>query len=84
MLKKLNSTVSNVFQQNRFMSYSYHTYQTSNNLSIITPLIKLQISKNSIFDHGIKTWNNLSPEIKSITNKSKFKKIVRKNLINET
>ena len=78
MFQKLNSTVPNVFQHNRFLSYSYHTYETRNNLSIITPLFKLQISRKSIFDHGIKIWNNLSPEIKSITNKSKFRKIVRK------
>ena len=84
MFQKLNSTVPNVFQQNRFLSYSYHTYETRNNLSIRTPLFKLQFSKRSIFDHGIKIWNNLSPEVKSITNKSIFKKIIRKKLINET
>ena len=33
---------------------------------------------------GIKIWNNLSPEIKSITNKIKFMKIIRKKLISET
>ena len=32
MFKKLNSTVPNVFQQNRFLYYSYHTYETRNNL----------------------------------------------------
>ena len=84
MLKKINSTVPNVFQQNRLMSYSYHTNETRNNLSTRTTPFKLQISKNSIFDYGIKIWNNLSPEIKSITNKSKFKKIIRKKLVNET
>ena len=84
MFQKLNSTVPNVFQQNRFLSYSYHTYETHNNLSIRTPLLKLQISKKSIFDHGIKIWNKLPPEIKPIANKSKFKKIISKNLINET
>ena len=84
IFQKLNSTVPNVLQQNRFMSYSYHTYETRNNLSIKTPLFKLQISKNSIFDHGIKIWNNLSPEIRSITNRGNLKKILRKNLINET
>ena len=84
MFQKLNSTVPNVFQQNRFLSYSYHAYETRNNLSIRTPLFKLQFSKRSIFDHGIKIWNNLSPEVKSITNKSIFKKIIRKKLINET
>ena len=84
MFQKLNSTVPNVFQQNRYMSYSYHTYETRSNLLIRTPLFTLQISKNSLFDHGIKIWNNLSPEIKSITNKSKFKKILRKKLIDET
>ena len=31
MSQKLNSTVPNVFQQNRFLSYSYHTYETRNN-----------------------------------------------------
>ena len=67
MFQKLNSTVHNAFQQNRFMSYSHHTYETRNNLSIRTPLFKLQLSKKSIFHHGIKVWNNLSPEIKSIT-----------------
>ena len=55
-----------------------------NNLSIRTPLFKLQFSKKSIFDHGIKIWNNLSPEVKFITHKSIFKKIIRKKLINET
>ena len=84
MFQKLNSTVSNVFQQNRFQSYSYHTYETRNTLSIRTPLFKLQFSKQSIFHHGIKIWNNLSPEVKSITNKSIFKKIIRKKLLNET
>ena len=84
MFQKLNSTVPNVFQQNRFLSYSYHTYETHNNLSIRTPLFKLQFSKKSIFDHGIKIRNNLSPEVKSLTNISIFKKIIRKKLINET
>ena len=78
MFQNLNSTVPNVFQQNRFLSYSYHTYETRNNLSIRTPLFKLQFSKKSLFDHGIKIWNNLSPEVKSITNKSIFKKIIKK------
>ena len=72
--QKLNSTVPNAFQQNGLMSYFYHTYETRNNLSIRTPLFKLQMSQNSIFDHGIKIWNNLSPEIRSITNKSKRNK----------
>ena len=84
MFLKLNSTVPNVFQQNRLMSYSYHTNETSNNRLIRTPLSKLQISKNLIFDHGVKIWNNLSPEVKSMTNNGKFKKITRKKLINET
>ena len=84
MFKKLKSTVHIVFQQNIFLSYSYHTYETRKYLSIRTPLFKLQLSKRSIFDHGIKIWNNLSPEVKSITNKSIFKKIIRKKLINET
>ena len=84
VFQKLNSTVPNVFQQNIFLSYSYHTYETRNNPSIRTPLFKLQFSKKSIFDHDIKIWNNFTPEVKSITNKSKFKKIIRKMLINET
>ena len=83
MYQELNSTVPNVFQQNRFLSYSYHTYETRNKISIRTPLFKLQFSKRSIFDHGIKIWNNLSPEVKSITNKRIFKKMIRKKLINE-
>ena len=82
MFQKLNSTVPNVFQQNKILSYSYHTYETSNNLSIRTPLFKLQFSKRSIFDHGIKIWKNLSPEVISITTKIIFKKIIRKKLIN--
>ena len=36
MFQKLNSTIPNVFQQNRFVTYSYHTYETRNNLSIRT------------------------------------------------
>ena len=84
MFDEVNSSVPNVFQQNRFLSYSYHTYETRKILSIRTPLFKLQISKKSIFDHGIEIWNNLSPEMKSITNKSKLKKIIRKKFINET
>ena len=83
MFQKLSSTVPNVFQQNRFLSYSYHTYETRNNLSITTPLFKLQFSKKSILDHGTKILNNLSQEVISITNKSIFKKIIRKKLINE-
>ena len=84
MFQKLNSTVPNVFQQNRFLSYCYHTYETHNNLSIRTPLLKLQFSKKSIFDHGIEIWNNLSPEVKSVTNKSTFKKIIKKKIIDES
>ena len=84
MFQQLNSTVPNVFQQNRFLSYSYHTYENGNDLSIRTPLFKLQFSKESIFDHGINIWNNLSPEIKSMTNKSKFKKMISNKPINET
>ena len=84
MFQKLNSTVPNVFQQKRFMSYSYHTYDARNNLLIRTPLFRLQISKNSIFDHGIKIYINLSPKIKSITNRSKFKRIIIEKFINET
>ena len=60
MFQKLNSTVPNIFPKNILMSYSYHAYETHNNLSIISSLFKLQISKKSIFDHGIKIWNNLS------------------------
>ena len=66
-----------------FLSYSYHTYETRNKISIRTSLFKLQFSKRSIFDHGIKIWNNHSPEVKSITNKRIFKKMIRKKLINE-
>ena len=77
MCQKLNSTVPNVFQHNRFMSYSHHTYETRHYLSIRTPLFKLQISMNSIFENGINIWNNLFPEIKSITNKSKCKNFGR-------
>ena len=84
MFQKQYSTVPNVSHQNRLLSYSYHTYETRNKISIRTPLFKLQFSKRSIFDHGIKIWNNLSLEVKSITNKRIFKKIIRKKLINET
>ena len=84
MFQELNSTVPNVFQQDRFMSYSYHTYETHNDLSIRTPLFKPWISKKSIFIHGIKIWNNLPPEIKSMVKKSKLKKIIRKKIIDET
>ena len=79
MFEELNSTVPYVFQQNGFMSYSYQTYETRNNLSIRTPLFKLQMSKKSIFDQGIKIWNNLSPEIKPIANKRKFQEDNKKN-----
>ena len=54
MLQKLNSTVPNVFQQNIFLSYSYHTYETHNNLSIITPLFTLQFSKNQYLTMALK------------------------------
>ena len=63
MSQKLNSTLPNVFQQNRFLFYSYHTYETRSNLLISIPLFMLLFSKKSMFDHGIITWNNLSPEI---------------------
>ena len=48
MFQKLNRTVPNVFQQNRFLSCSYHTYETRNNLSIRTPLFKLVLKKINI------------------------------------
>ena len=51
---------------------------TCNNLSIRTPIFKPQIFKNKKFGHGIKIWNKLFPEIKSITNENKFKNILRK------
>ena len=54
MFQKLNSTVPNVFQQNRFLSYSYHTYETRNNLSIRTPLFMLQFSKNQYLTMALK------------------------------
>ena len=54
LFQKLNSTVPNVFQQNRFLSYSYHTYETRNNLSIRTPLFKLQFSKNRYLTMALK------------------------------
>ena len=84
MPQELNSTVHNVFQQNRLMFYSDHTYEARNKLSIKNSLFKLQNSRNSIFDHGIEIWNNLSFKIKYITNESTFNKIIRKKLINET
>ena len=52
-------------------------------IMIIIIIVIIMISKRSIFDHGIKIWNNLSPEVKSITNKRIFKKMIRKKLINE-
>ena len=46
MFQKRNSTVPKIFQQNRCMSYSCHTYETRHILSIRTPLFKILISKN--------------------------------------
>ena len=46
------------------MSYSYHTYKTFNNL-IQNSLLKPQISKDSIFGHGINIWSKLSPSMKT-------------------
>ena len=60
MFKKLNSTVPNVFQQNRFLSYSYHIYETRNNLSIRTPLFKLQFLKNQYLTMALK-YGTTSP-----------------------
>ena len=81
--QKLSRTVHNVFRRNRFLSYSHHTYEARNNLSIIAPLPKRRISMKSIYHNGIKIWNNLSPEIRPITTNSKFRKIIRKMLIND-
>ena len=36
-----------------------------------------------MFHHGIKIWNNLSPELKLLKNKNKFKKLTKYNLIND-
>ena len=52
MFRQLNSTVPNAFQLNRVMSYSYHAYESRNNLSIRTPLFQQQIPNNSILQNG--------------------------------
>ena len=48
MFQKLNRTVPNVFQQSRFLSYSYDSYEARNNLSIRTPLFNPQLKKINI------------------------------------
>ena len=79
----LNNIFPNAFELKFLPTNNYHSYKTRNNLSIRAHFFKLDISKNIIFHHGMKIWNNLSPELKLIKNKNKFKKITKYNLIND-
>ena len=60
------------------------THMKHNNLSIGTDFLNWMFLRNTIFEHGIKIWNNLSPYIKLIKNKIKLKKVAKYNLINNT
>ena len=79
----LNNIFPNAFELKFLPTNNYHSYKTRNNLSIRAHFLKLDISKNTIFHHGMKIWNNLSPELKLIKNKNKLKKITKYNLIND-
>ena len=70
----LNNIFPNTFEHKFPPTNNYHSYKTRNNLSLRAHIFKLDISKNTIFHHGIKIWNDLSPELKLIKNKKKEKK----------
>ena len=79
----LNNTFPNTFEHKFLPANNYKSYKTRNNLSHRAHFFKLDISKNTMFHHGIKIWNNLSPELKLIKNKNKYKKLTKYNLIND-
>ena len=79
----LNNIFPNNFEHKFSHTNNYHSYNTRNNLTLRAHFFNLDISKNTIFHHGIKIWNNLSPELKLIKNKNKFKKLTKHNLIND-
>ena len=76
MFQLLNHTLPDMFEH-KFLENNYHSYDARNNDYLRIGFFKLDISKNIIFEHRTTIWNNLSPEIRSIENKNKFKKLIR-------
>ena len=68
--KNSNSNVSNYLQFNS----SFHNYPTRNSSSIHLPLFKKSQSQNSFLYRGIKIWNALPEDFRTIVSTSSFRK----------
>ena len=84
MFQPLNNALPSTFEHKFLKDNDYHSYDTRNNDSLRITFFKLAISKNTMFEHGTKIWNNLSPEIKSVKNENKSIKLMKNYLINRT
>ena len=67
----LNTIFPNTLEHKFLPTNNYHSYKTRNNFSLRAHFFQLDISENTIFHHGIKIWNNLSPELELTKNKNK-------------
>ena len=81
MFVLLDNIFSNTFEQKFLPTNKHNSYKTRKNLSLRAHFFLLDIS-NNIFHNGVEIWDNLSPELRLIKNKSKFKKLAKYNLIN--
>ena len=62
MFDLLNNIFWNAYEHKFLTINKYHSCKTRNNILLNAHVIKIDISKNTIIHHGIKIWNNLSPE----------------------
>ena len=59
-----------------------HSYNTRGNNSFVPPRERLELCRKSFFVKGIKLWNLLGNECKSAVSYFTFRRIVKKELLN--
>ena len=74
MYKSLNSILP-AFLQNLFIfNHNKHSYATRQHSNLYVPRSKTNLCKFSIKYHGLKTWNNISPDIRHLQSLHFFKR----------
>ena len=64
------------------LNSNFHSYSTRQKYSYHLPNVKLTSSINSLSYVGIKLWNQLEESIKSSSTITRFKKLCRRDLLN--
>ena len=78
----LASTISNLFEKTK-ARHSYKTRQATQN-QFALPVIYTECRKKSIFFNGIKIWNEIPLEIRSMKSKTLFKKYLSNWLLHHS